>query len=99
MPEIKHGTYLLTSHLRHLGGPTKERFQYAPFGAYLKRCLLCEIPRFRDGQQPKLREMILVKLFSGRFVFSNAASVRGKIIRVNFRLRHAAPRRAASIRS
>jgi hypothetical protein len=31
--------------------------------------------------------------------FRNGASVRRKIIRVNFRLRHAAPRRAASIRS
>src|ERR1039457_1867659 len=28
------------------------------------------------GQQPKLREMILVKLFSGRFVFKNVASLR-----------------------
>ena len=39
----------------------KERFQHAPVGARIKRCLSFEIPRFRYGQQPKLREMILVK--------------------------------------
>ncbi|MGA2853814.1 MAG: hypothetical protein ABSE90_06770 [Verrucomicrobiota bacterium] len=28
---------------------------------FQKRCLLVEIPGFREGQQPKLREMIFVK--------------------------------------
>ena len=62
MPEIRNGTHLLASQYRHLGGPTEGRFQCAPAGAHLKRCLLVEIPRFRIGQQPKLREIIFVKL-------------------------------------
>jgi hypothetical protein len=61
----------------------KERFQCAPAGAHLKRCLSFEIPRFRYRQQPKLREMILVKLFSGRLVFKNATILRRKISSVN----------------
>jgi hypothetical protein len=47
----------------------KERFQCAPVGAHLKRCLSFEIPRFRYRQQPKLREMILVKLVFWSFWF------------------------------
>ncbi len=42
----------------------KERFQRAPVGARIKRCLSCEIPRFRYGQQPKLRESYFVKSVS-----------------------------------
>ena len=47
----------------------KERFQCAPVGAHLKRCLSFEIPRFRYRQQPKLREMILVKFWFWSFWF------------------------------
>ena len=49
------------------GMPTRERFQRAPGGARVERCLLVEIPRFRYRQQPKLRELILLNWFSGRF--------------------------------
>jgi hypothetical protein len=58
----RRGTHLLASRHRHLGGPTEERFQCAPDGAHLKRCLLSKFPRFRDGQQPKLREIKMLFL-------------------------------------
>jgi hypothetical protein len=37
--------------------PSEERFQHAPFGAHFKRRPLIEISTFRNGQQPKLREI------------------------------------------
>jgi hypothetical protein len=48
--------------------PPKERFRRAPGGARFERRPLVEISTFRDGQQPKLREMIFV-FGSGRFTF------------------------------
>ena len=53
--------------------PSKERFQRAPGGARLKRCPLIEISTFRSEQQPRLREMILVKWFSGRLFLTDVA--------------------------
>ena len=52
------------------GVPFKERFRTRPGGACLQAPSLKSKCQFWNGQQPKLREMILVKLFSGRFVFS-----------------------------
>jgi hypothetical protein len=46
-----------------------------------------EIPRFRCGQQPKLREMILLNDVSGRLVLSDSGECAGKIISVNPRSR------------
>jgi hypothetical protein len=43
--------------------PGKERFQHAPFGACIKRCLLLNFGRFEVDQQPKLRELFFVKFF------------------------------------
>jgi hypothetical protein len=51
---------------------------------FQKRGPLVEICPFRDGQQPKLREMILVKWFSGRFVFISETEA-GPIRRSAFR--------------
>ena len=48
-------------------------------GALQALCLVSKFPRFRYGQQPKLREIGLVKWFSGRFDFSNAVSVRERM--------------------
>ena len=45
--------------------PLKERFQYAPVGAYVERSLLMRNSQFRDGQQPKLREINYIN-FSSR---------------------------------
>src|SRR3972149_312951 len=39
------------------GMPSKERFRYAPVGAYLERHPSMRNFPFRGGQQPKLREM------------------------------------------
>ena len=43
---------------------------------FQKRCLLVEIPGFREGQQPKLREMILVIVWFWSFGFSVLVSDR-----------------------
>jgi len=72
---LKKGTHLLASRIRHLGGPTEERFQRAPDGARLKRCPLREIPRFRCGQQPKLREFFCKKLVNRHSVFPSTRGV------------------------
>jgi len=48
----------------------QERFQRAPVGAGFKRGPLFEISRFRLGQQPRLRELSLVKLVFWSFGFA-----------------------------
>ena len=58
--------------------PPKERFRRAPIGARLERCPLVEISTFRSEQQPRLREMIFVKVLVdsfSRFDFSDLRRV------------------------
>jgi hypothetical protein len=43
---------------------------------FQKRRRLTEISAFRDGQQPKLREMILVKVWFWSFLFFRTQRVR-----------------------
>jgi len=49
-----------------------------PDGAHFKRGSLSKFPRFRDGQQPKLREIYFVKS-SGRFGFSYGGEITSKV--------------------
>ena len=74
VPE-KRGTHLLASLLRHLGGPTKERFQRAPGGARIERCPVIEISTFRCEQQPRLRELCFVKSYLVVLFFPNTESL------------------------
>ena len=56
VPEKMGRTYF-TSQSRHLGGPTEEMLFSAPrVGRTSSTVPLSKIPRFRIGQQPKLRE-------------------------------------------
>ncbi len=55
------------------GVPFKERFQTRPGGACLRAPSLKSKCQFWDGQQPKLREMILVKFFLVVYFLTDAA--------------------------
>ena len=69
VPEIKKGRTYLRPIFRHRRSAHRERFQCAPVGAHIKRCLVLKFPRFRDGQQPKLRELFCKKLVNRHSVF------------------------------
>ena len=55
----ENGANLLTPHHRHVDA-SKGTLSARPDGARFKRRPLVEISTFRDGQQPKLRELIIV---------------------------------------
>jgi hypothetical protein len=59
--------------------------------------LLVEISQVRDGQQPKLREMILVKFGFGSFGFSGRGECAPEIYQHQFRLHFVSARQAAFI--
>jgi hypothetical protein len=71
----KEGAYLLTPHLRHVdayNGTLSAR----PCGACIERRPLCEISTFRDGQQPKLREISFqLSVFGFDQIFLSVAAV------------------------
>ena len=67
VPEIKMGRTYLRPITGTSEGPQKNAFNATRLGRTSSAVFCAKFPRFRDGQQPKLREMILVKFWFWSF--------------------------------
>jgi len=69
VPEIKMGRTYLRPITGTSEGPQKNAFNAPRLGRTSSAVFCAKFPRFRDGQQPKLREMILIKFWFWSFYF------------------------------
>ena len=70
VPGIKMGRTYLRLTTGTSEGPRKNAFSTPQVGRASSAVFRAKFPRFRCKQQPKLREMIFKRCFSGRFSFS-----------------------------
>jgi hypothetical protein len=70
VPEIKMGRTYLRPITGTSEGPQKNAFNAPRLGRTSSAVFCAKFPRFRDGQQQKLREMILVKFGFWSFYLS-----------------------------